>query len=89
MASKARQRALAMATIRNGETILEVAFGTGLNLVEILKRNPAGRVEGVDVSKRMLGGQGKESRKRDNRILLSISAIAELFRLKTGPSTSC
>ena len=55
MASKARQRALAMATIRNGETILEVAFGTGLNLVEILKRNPAGRVEGVDVSKRMLG----------------------------------
>ena len=52
--SKARRKALDMAEIKNGEKILEVAFGTGLNFVEILKQNPRGWVSGVDVSKRML-----------------------------------
>jgi ubiquinone/menaquinone biosynthesis C-methylase UbiE len=54
MESKARQRALDMAAIRNGEKVLEVAFGTGLNFVEILKRNPSGWVDGIDVSTKML-----------------------------------
>ena len=54
MESKARHRALDMASIRNGEKILEVAFGTGLNFVEILKRNPQGWVNGIDVSTKML-----------------------------------
>jgi ubiquinone/menaquinone biosynthesis C-methylase UbiE len=54
MESKARQRALEMASIQNGEKILEVAFGTGLNFVEILKRNPQGWVNGIDVSTKML-----------------------------------
>lgn len=54
MESKARQRALEMASIKNGEKILEVAFGTGLNFVEILKRNPAGWVNGIDISEKML-----------------------------------
>jgi ubiquinone/menaquinone biosynthesis C-methylase UbiE len=55
MESKARQRALDIAAIKNGEKILEVALGTGLNFVEILKRNPLGWVEGVDISTKMLG----------------------------------
>jgi len=54
MESKARQRALELATIRDGENVLEVAFGTGLNFVEILKRNPGGWVNGIDVSRKML-----------------------------------
>lgn len=54
MESKARQRALQIASIRNGEKVLEVAFGTGLNFVEILKRNPGGWVDGIDVSAKML-----------------------------------
>jgi len=54
MESKARQRALGIATIKNGEKVLEVALGTGLNFVEILKRNPLGWVEGVDISSKML-----------------------------------
>jgi ubiquinone/menaquinone biosynthesis C-methylase UbiE len=54
MASKARQRALEMAAIRNGEKVLEVALGTGLNFIEILKRNPRGWVQGIDVSTKML-----------------------------------
>jgi ubiquinone/menaquinone biosynthesis C-methylase UbiE len=54
MESKARQRALEIAAIRNGEKILEVALGTGLNFVELLKRNPQGWVEGIDISMKML-----------------------------------
>jgi ubiquinone/menaquinone biosynthesis C-methylase UbiE len=54
MESKARQRALEMAAIQNGEKVLEVAFGTGLNFVEILKRNRCGWVNGIDVSMKML-----------------------------------
>ena len=54
MASKASQRALEMAAIRNGENVLEVALGTGLNFAEILKRNPRGSVQGIDVSMKML-----------------------------------
>ncbi len=54
MEARARRRALDVAAIRNGEKILEVALGTGLNFAELLNRNPQGWVEGVDVSIRML-----------------------------------
>lgn len=60
MESKARQRALDIATIQNGEKVLEVALGTGLNFVEILKRNPHGWVDGIDVSLKMV----EKARKR-------------------------
>ena len=54
MVSKAKQRAIDLAAIRNGDRVLEVAPGTGLSFVEILRRNPRGRLEGIDVSMRML-----------------------------------
>ncbi len=54
MESKARQRALDFAAIKDGEKVLEVAIGTGLNFVEILKRNRSGRVDGIDISIKML-----------------------------------
>jgi len=54
MESKARQRALEVARIQNGENILEVARGSGLSFVEILKRNPDGWVDGIDVSLKMV-----------------------------------
>jgi ubiquinone/menaquinone biosynthesis C-methylase UbiE len=60
MESKARQRAVEMAEIQNGEKILEVAFGTGLNFVEVLKRNSKGWVNGIDISTKML----KRAKKR-------------------------
>jgi len=64
MASRARQRALEMACIRNGENVLEAALGTGLNFLEILKKNPKGWVQGVDVSMKML----ERTRKRIAKI---------------------
>ena len=63
MEAKARQKALDVAAIKDGEEVLEVALGTGLNFVEILKRNPSGWVEGIDISVKML----ERARKRISR----------------------
>lgn len=60
MESKARTRALEVSEITNGERILEVAVGTGLNFQEILKRNPDGWNDGIDICHRML----KRAKKR-------------------------
>lgn len=50
----ARQRCLKMAAIQDGEAILEVAVGTGLAFTEIIKSNPSGRKEGIDLTPEML-----------------------------------
>ncbi len=52
--SKARARCLQLAAIQDGEAVLEVAVGTGLAFVEILKANPNGRNEGLDLTQEML-----------------------------------
>jgi len=52
--TKARQRALAFAKIKNGEAVLEVAVGTGLTFLEILKANPDGENIGIDLTPAML-----------------------------------
>jgi len=52
--SRARDRCLELAAIRNGEAVLEVAVGTGLTFARILEANPSGRNEGIDLTKAML-----------------------------------
>ncbi|MEJ2039946.1 MAG: methyltransferase domain-containing protein [Desulfosarcinaceae bacterium] len=52
--SKARNRAIELAEIKDGQSILEVAVGTGLAFCEILKRNPNGKNIGIDLSEGML-----------------------------------
>lgn len=52
--SKARERCLAMAAIQDGESVLEVAVGTGLAFERILEANPSGWNEGVDLTDAML-----------------------------------
>lgn len=54
MESKARLRCLEMADIKNGESVLEVAVGTGVLFEKLLKSNPRGRNEGIDLSNEML-----------------------------------
>jgi ubiquinone/menaquinone biosynthesis C-methylase UbiE len=54
MESKARIRSLELSEITNGERVLEVAVGTGLNFREILRRNPEGWSDGIDISQKML-----------------------------------
>jgi ubiquinone/menaquinone biosynthesis C-methylase UbiE len=67
MESKARRRAIEMVNIRNGEKVLEVAFGTGLSFVEILKRNPDGWVDGIDISMKMLRKTEKRAARTGRR----------------------
>lgn len=50
----ARARCLELAAIQDGEAVLEVAVGTGLAFAEILRRNPSGRNEGLDLTEAML-----------------------------------
>ena len=52
--SRARNRAIELAKIRDGQSILEVAAGTGLAFYEIVKRNPHGSNAGIDLSPGML-----------------------------------
>ncbi len=52
--SRARRACLERAAIRDGESVLEVAVGTGLMFEEILRANPSGRNVGVDLTDAML-----------------------------------
>lgn len=52
--SRARRRVIDMAAVRDGEAVLEVAVGTGLLFVELLKRNMHGRTVGIDLTDAML-----------------------------------
>ena len=52
--SRARKRAIELAGIQDGQSIMEVAVGTGLAFGEIVKRNPNGGNIGIDISEGML-----------------------------------
>jgi len=52
--SKALRKALNFASINDGESILEVAVGTGSLFEQIINLNPNGRNEGLDISESML-----------------------------------
>ncbi len=52
--SKAAKRVIEIADIKDGESILEVAVGTGLVFKEICKRNPNGINKGIEISPSML-----------------------------------
>ncbi len=59
--SRARTRAIELAKIQDGQTILEVAVGTGIAFYEMVKHNPGGKNTGIDLSAGML-------RKAKNRL---------------------
>ncbi len=52
--TRARNRAIELAEIEDGQNILEVAVGTGLGFYEIVQKNPNGTNIGVDISRGML-----------------------------------
>ncbi|MFZ1978139.1 MAG: methyltransferase domain-containing protein [Bacteroidota bacterium] len=58
--SRARNRAVELARIEDGQNILEAAVETGLTFYEIAKRNPNGMNTGIDLSEGML----RKARKR-------------------------
>ena len=52
--TRSRELALALAKIKDGEAVLEVAVGTGLTFFEILEANPNGENFGIDLTPAML-----------------------------------
>ena len=64
---KAQNRAMALAKIENGITILDVAVGTGNLFSQILKRNPSGNNIGIDISKGMLAKAKAKLAKQPNQ----------------------
>lgn len=58
--TRARDRCLELAAIRDGEDVLEVAVGTGLAFEKIVASNPSGRNEGIDLTEAMLARAKKK-----------------------------
>ncbi len=52
--ARARNRVIELAEIKDGQSILEVAAGTGLAFVELVRSNPRGRNVAIDISAGML-----------------------------------
>jgi ubiquinone/menaquinone biosynthesis C-methylase UbiE len=53
--TRARRASLARAAVTNGDAILEIAVGTGLAFAELVRANPSGVTEGIDLTEAMLG----------------------------------
>ena len=52
--SRARRRVMELASVRPGEELLEVAVGTGVQLVGLARANPCGQTVGLEPSAGML-----------------------------------
>jgi ubiquinone/menaquinone biosynthesis C-methylase UbiE len=52
--SRARRRVLEVAAVRDGEAVLEVASGTGVQLAALASRNRGGRTVGIELADGML-----------------------------------
>ena len=77
--SHARNRAIELAEIKDGQTILEVAVGTGLAFYEIVKRNPNGTNTGIDLSQGMLAkAKQRVSQLSENNYSLAIGSAFNL-----------
>ncbi len=58
--TRARRRVLELADVRDGEAVLEIPAGTGVQLVELARRNPSGLTAGIEPAEGMLA----QTRKR-------------------------
>ncbi len=75
--TRARNRALELAEIEDGQNILEVAAGTGLAFKEIVKRNPSGMNIGIDISEGMLR-KAERRLKNMNNFELKLASASEI-----------
>lgn len=83
--SKARSRCLELARIRDGESVLEVAVGTGLAFAKILAANPHGRNDGIDLTEGMLDRARRKAKQSgvDNYRL----AVGDAYKLEYPADT--
>lgn len=64
--SRARRRAVELAAIRDGESLLEIAVGTGALFSELVAKNQSGRNEGIDLTPQMVEQTRKKVGARAN-----------------------
>lgn len=76
--TKARDRSLELASIEDGQNVLEVAVGTGLGFEIVVASNPTGRNVGVDLSRGMLAKAERRLQKAglSNYELMTGTALA-------------
>ena len=70
--SRARRTCLSRAAVRDGESVLEIAVGTGLAFRELVRANPSGRTEGVDLTEAMLARARRKVAKLPGRHALRV-----------------
>jgi ubiquinone/menaquinone biosynthesis C-methylase UbiE len=73
---RARRQGVEWAAVENGERVLEIGVGTGLSFRQLLRRNPGGVTEGIDVTPAML----RRARRRGERTAVP----ADRWRLQRG-----
>ncbi len=83
--TRARHRALELARVRDGESVLEVAVGTGLAFAELLRRNPNGRNEGIDLTAAMLA-KAREKAERSSPKNWRLR-VGDAYHLDFAPAT--
>jgi ubiquinone/menaquinone biosynthesis C-methylase UbiE len=77
--SRPRRRVLELAAVRDGESVLEVATGTGAQLAELARRNTSGRTVGVELADGMLEEtRGRLAREGLERVELHRASALEL-----------
>jgi len=75
---RARRRGIELAQIQDGESILDVAVGTGLILADVVRCNPGGLNAGIDISAGMLQKAREKMRGTLARVELKESSAFEI-----------
>ena len=71
--SKAVDQALQLADIRDGESVLEVAIGTGVLFKRIVSANRSGRNAGIDLSPDMLARAEERLKRQFSNYILKVA----------------
>jgi ubiquinone/menaquinone biosynthesis C-methylase UbiE len=75
---RARRRGIELANIRDGESILDVAVGTGSILADTVRQNPNGFSAGIDISTGMLQKAREKLKGTRARTELKASSALEI-----------
>lgn len=74
-----REKALDLASLRPGESVLDIGCGTGTLAIAAKKRvGPTGRVHGVDASQEMLARAGKKASKAGAEVVFGNGIVEAL-----------
>lgn len=74
-----REKALDLAGIRRGESVLDIGCGTGTLAIAAKQRvGPAGKVYGIDASREMLARAGKKAKKAGAEVVFKNGIVEAL-----------